>query len=222
MTERVTAEVDDYLAERFVGDDAALRNAIEASERAGLPPIAVSATQGKLLHILARSIHAKRALEIGTLGGYSAIWIARALGEGGRLITLEIDPTHADVARRNIADANLADRVEVRIGRALDTLSYMERDGVEPFDFIFIDADKQSNPAYLTWALRYSRPGTLIVVDNVVRGGAVLDSASGDLHVRGTRDVLEMLASDPHLCGTAIQTVGHKGYDGFAIALVTG
>jgi predicted O-methyltransferase YrrM len=173
------------------------------------------------LHVLARSIGAKRALEIGTLGGYSAIWIGRALGEGGRLITLEIDPLHAKIARENIAFAGLSASVDVRIGRASDSLAAMERDRVEPFDFVFIDADKRNNPVYVDWALRHSHPGTLIVVDNVVRGGDVLNERSSDLDIRGTREVLQRLSSDPRLCSTAIQTVGHKGYDGFAIALVT-
>lgn len=220
MNERLIDEVDDYLSATFVGDDATLRHALERSRRAGLPPIAVSAVQGKLLHVLARAIGAKRILEVGTLGGYSAIWMGRAIAPHGRLITLEIDPGHAKVARENLEEAGLNEVVEIRIGSALDLLARMGESGVDPFDLIFIDADKENNPRYLKWALQFSHPGTMIVIDNVVRHGTVLDGDSSDPDVAGTRAVLELLGSDPRLCATALQTVGHKGHDGLAIALV--
>jgi predicted O-methyltransferase YrrM len=220
MTEKTMSDVDDYLSETFVGDDAALRQALDSSERAGLPPIAVSAVQGKLLHVLARAIGAKRALEIGTLGGYSAIWIGRALGPGGRLITVEIDPHHAEVARKNVGSAGLGDVVEVRVGAALNVLERMRDERIDPFDVIFIDADKRNNPRYLKMALEHAHPGSLVVIDNVVRHGSVLETDSEDPDVRGTREVLHLLATDPRLVATAMQTVGHKGHDGFAVALV--
>jgi len=221
MSDTHADRVDDAFDAWFVGNDPALDRALATSAQAGLPPIAVSATQGKLLHILACMCGAKRVLEVGTLGGYSAIWLARALGPEGRLITLEIDPAHADVARDNLKAAGLAAAAEVRLGAALDSLDALIAAKEPAFDLVFIDADKQNNPAYLRRALTLSHPGTVIIVDNVVRGGAVLDEASGDPNIAGTRAVLEMLATDPRLCATALQTVGHKGYDGFAIAIVT-
>ena len=212
--------VDDYFAKAIVPQDEALEAALAASEAAGLPPIEVSAAHGKMLHLLARIAGARKALEIGALGGYSTIWIARALPADGRLVTLEADERHAAIARANIARAGLSDKVEVRVGAALDTLPQIEAEGLGPFDFVFIDADKENNPHYLAWALRLSRPGTTIVVDNVVRGGRILDSTSGDPHIEGIRRMFEMMKAEPRLSATAVQTVGAKGWDGFALAVV--
>jgi predicted O-methyltransferase YrrM len=212
--------VDQYLAELFVGDDPALEGALAASAAAGLPPIAVSAVQGKLLFLLAQSAGARRVLEVGTLGGYSAIWFGRAVGENGRVISLEIDPEHAAVARTNLESAGLERVVSVELGPALQTLDRLIAEHAEPFDLIFIDADKRNNPNYLARGLELSHPGTVIVVDNVVRDGAVTDAKSRDPDLVGTRRVLEMMATDPRLQATAIQTVGAEGYDGFAVALV--
>lgn len=212
--------VDNYLAGLLVPPDTALDTALEASTTAGLPPINVSPTHGKLLHLLAKMQGARRILEIGTLGGYSTIWLARALPADGRLITLEADSKHADVARANIARAGLEGIVELRLGKALDTLPQIAAGKNGPFDMIFIDADKQNIPRYFDWALRLSRPGTLIVVDNVVRGGAVVDAATEDTNVQGVRQFLDIAAREPRVSATAIQTVGLKGYDGFALALV--
>ena len=210
-------EVDRYITDTLVQPDAALEAALEASEAAGLPAINVSPAHGKLLWILARIQRARRILEIGTLGGYSTIWLARGLAAGGRLVTLEALEKHAVVARANIARAGLSDVVEVRVGQALATLPRVE-DG--PFDLTFIDADKQNNAEYFAWALKLSRPGSLIVVDNVVREGAVLDARSRDSAVQGVRRLNDLIAAEPRVAATAIQTVGSKGYDGFAIALV--
>jgi predicted O-methyltransferase YrrM len=215
-----TYDVDAYLSALFVGDDVALDRALERSAAAGLPPIAVSPVQGKFLHLLARVRGARRILEIGTLGGYSTIWLARALPPDGALVTLEIDPEHAAVARENLAAARLGELVTIEVAPALQTLDRLVASGAQPFDMIFIDADKPNNPSYLRRALELSRPGTLIVLDNVVRGGAVADSRSRDPNVIGTRKALEMMAGDPRLQATALQTVGQKGYDGFALALV--
>jgi len=212
--------VDNYLAGLLVPPDTALDAALEASTTAGLPPINVSPTHGKLLHLLATMQGARRILEIGTLGGYSTIWLARALPADGRLITLEADSKHAGVARANIAGAGLEGIVELRLGKALDTLPQIAAGKNGPFDLIFIDADKQNIPRYFDWALRLSRSGTLIVVDNVVRGGAVVDAATEDTNVQGVRQFLDILAREPRVSATAIQTVGLKGYDGFALALV--
>jgi predicted O-methyltransferase YrrM len=217
--ERWTA-VDDYVCGLFVGQDPALAAALEGSRAAGLPPINVTPNQGKLLHILARAVGAARILEIGTLGGYSAIWLGRALPPGGRLVTLEIDPRHAEVARANIERAGLSGAVTVRIGPALDSLPELQREGAGEFDLVFIDADKRSNADYFRWALRLSRPGALIVVDNVIRDGAVVDARSGDPAVQGTRRLNEAMAQESRVSVTEIQTVGAKGYDGFALALV--
>jgi predicted O-methyltransferase YrrM len=221
MTEELWTAVDRYLGELLAPADPALEEALAASAAAGLPAINVSPVQGKLLHLLARAIGARNVLEIGTLGGYSTIWLARALPEGGRLISLEADARHAEVARANIARAGLQAIVEVRLGMALDTLPGLAAEWREPFDFVFIDADKPNNPAYFDWALQLSRPGSIIVVDNVVREGDVIDADSDSSTVQGVRHVLERLAAEPRVSATAIQTVGAKGYDGFAIALVT-
>jgi predicted O-methyltransferase YrrM len=210
-------DVDAYISDLFVGSDPALEGALEASDAAGLPPIAVAPNQGKFLYLLARMIGAATILEIGTLGGYSTIWLGRALPADGRLITLESQPNHADVARENIARAGLADVVDVRVGPALETLP--DVDG--PFDLVFIDADKETYPEYFTRSLELSRPGTVIVADNVVRDGEVVDPASDDPRVQGVRRFLELVAKEPRVSATAIQTVGIKGYDGFALALVS-
>ena len=211
--------VDDYLAQ-IVQQDEALDAALAANAAAGLPAIDVSPAHGKMLHLFARMARARKALEIGALGGYSTIWIARALPAGGRLITLEADERHASVARANVARAGLADKVEVRVGAALDSLPAIEAEGLAPFDFVFIDADKENNANYLAWALRLSRPGTTIVVDNVVRDGRILDAASQDSDVIGVREMFEMMQGEPRLSATAVQTVGAKGWDGFALAVV--
>jgi predicted O-methyltransferase YrrM len=221
MSEDQWKAVDGYLSERLVPSDAALEATLEASAAAGLPAINVSPTHGKLLHLLAKMQRAQRILEIGTLGGYSTIWLARALSADGRLITLEADAKHAGVARANIARAGLDRVVELRLGAALETLPQIAAERQGPFDLIFIDADKQNIPHYFGWALQLSRLGSLIVVDNVVRGGAVMDAASGDASVQGVRRFLDILAAEPRVSATAIQTVGLKGYDGFALALVT-
>lgn len=215
-------DVDDYLARTLHLTDPVLDSALAASTAAGLPPIAVSPPQGKLLQLLALIRGARTILEIGTLGGFSTIELARALPPEGRLVSLEYDPAHAEVARANIAAAGLADRVEVRVGAALDSLPQVQADGIGPFDLVFIDADKVNSANYARWALELSRPGTLIVVDNVVRGGRVLDESGQDPAITGTRDALEFIAAEPRLTATALQTVGSKGYDGFVLALVTG
>jgi predicted O-methyltransferase YrrM len=220
MSEEQWTEVDRYFSERLLGNDPSLDSAMEAAAAAGLPPIAVSPNQGKLLQMLARIVDATSILEVGTLAGYSTIWLARALKPGGRLVTLEIDPKHAEVARSNIKRAALDAVVEIRVGSALDTLPELAAERRRPFDFIFIDADKQNIPTYFEWALKLSRPGTLIVVDNVVRGGAVIDAQTQDPSVQGVQRFVEMLGGDTRASGTAIQTVGLKGYDGFAIVLV--
>jgi predicted O-methyltransferase YrrM len=222
MSEQQWADVDRYICDHLVGSDAALEAALKASADAGLPPINVAPNQGRLLHLLARIHGARTILEIGTLGGYSTIWLARALPVGGRLITLEAEPTHAEVARANLARAGLADVVDVRVGRALDTLPQLAAEAMEPFDLTFIDADKENNPAYLTWALQLSRPGSVIIVDNVVRGGAIIDASRDDPAVRGVRQLYEQIAAEPRVTATAIQTVGAKGYDGLAVVLVNG
>ncbi|ODR93714.1 methyltransferase [Methyloceanibacter superfactus] len=213
--------IDDYIAENFLEADPALDAALAASEAAGLPAIQVAPLQGKLLMMLAAAMGARRILEIGTLGGYSTIWLAHGLAEGGRLITLDMNPDYAEVARGNIANAGLADRVEIRVGKALDTLPLLEAEGAGPFDLIFIDADKPSTPDYFDWAVRLARQGSLIVVDNVVREGAILAAQSDNKHVKGLRGFYARAAADPRVTATAIQTVGNKGHDGLAIMLVT-
>ncbi|HUY80864.1 MAG TPA: O-methyltransferase [Acidobacteriaceae bacterium] len=212
--------VDDYIHRMVVPSDESLDAAIANSTAAGLPAIAVTPSQGKLLHLLARSINAKRILEIGTLGGYSTIWMARALPADGRLITLEYSQKHADVARANIARAGLADKVDLRQGAALETLPRLAAENPPPFDFVFIDADKENNAGYFQWALRLTRPGSLILVDNVIRDGAVADASSTDPMIQGIRRLNELLAKQNRACVTTIQTVGSKGYDGFTLALV--
>jgi predicted O-methyltransferase YrrM len=214
--------VDRYVTDLLVPPDPALEAALADSAAAGLPAINVSPPQGKLLHLLARLMGAQSILEVGTLGGYSTIWLARALPAGGRLVTLESDPKHAAVARVNIARAGLAGVVELRLGPALDTLPRVAADGRGPFDLVFIDADKPNIPGYFEWALKLTRPGSLIVVDNVVRKGAVVDADSPDANVQGVRRFNEVLAAETRVSATAIQTVGGKGYDGFALAVVTG
>jgi predicted O-methyltransferase YrrM len=209
-------DVDRYISDTLVRPDDALQAALDASDEAGLPAINVSPAHGKFLWLLARIVGAKRILEIGTLGGYSAIWLARGLASAGRLITLEALEKHAAVARKNIARAGLGDVVEVRVGEALHALPALQG----PFDLTFIDADKQNNAEYFSWALKLSRPGSVIVVDNVVREGAVIDARSRDAAVQGVRRLNERIAAEPRVAATAIQTVGVKGYDGFAIALV--
>jgi predicted O-methyltransferase YrrM len=215
------SEVDSYFARTLIGSDPVLEEALATNAAAGLPSIDVSAPQGKLIHLLARMSGARKALEIGTLGGYSTIWLARALPDEGRLITLEVSAKHAEIARRNVARAGLGDKVEVRTGAALTTLPRLEAEGLGPFDFVFIDADKTNNAAYLEWALRLSRQGTVIVVDNVVRECGIVEAASRDPDVIGVRRMFELMAREPRLSATAIQTVGAKGWDGFALAVVS-
>lgn len=217
---KLWAAVDQYIGERLVPADAALEAALAANAAAGLPEIDVSAVQGKLLHVLALTKGARRILEIGTLGGYSTIWMARALPAGGRLVTLEAAPKHAKVARANIERAGMSKRVEIRVGPAADSLAELVKKRVAPFDLIFIDADKKSIPAYIGWALKLAKRGTLIVIDNVVREGAILDAASKDPDVQGVRAMFELLAAEPRLCAAAIQTVGTKKWDGLALAVV--
>ncbi len=220
MSREQWASVDHYIADHLVPPDPALDAALRGSEAAGLPPINVTPNQGKLLQILARMQGARTILEIGTLGGYSTIWLARALPDDGRLVTLESDPKHAEVARGNLARAGLSEVVDLRLGRALETLPRIAAEGIGPFDFVFIDADKPSNPDYFEWALKLSRIGSVIVIDNVVRNGAVVDPDNPDPSVQGVRRLYDRLAAEPGVSATAIQTVGGKGYDGFAIALV--
>jgi len=214
------AAVDDYINETLVRPDAALDAAQDRADEGGLPPIAVAPNQGKMLHLMARMQGAQRILEIGTLGGYSTIWLARALAEDGSLVTLELDPHHAEVAQANLEAAGVAGRVEIRVGPAIESLRAMIGAGEEPFDFIFIDADKPSTPAYLDASLRLARPGSAIVIDNVVRGGRLADPASTDANVLGVRDAIEAIAANPRLSATAVQTVGSKGLDGFLLLLV--
>jgi predicted O-methyltransferase YrrM len=214
------AAVDRYLGEQLIPADPAMDAALDAAGAAGLPRIEVTPAQGRLLELLVRLRGARTVLELGTLGGYSTIWMARALPPGGRLTSLELHPGYAAVARENLARAGVADRVEVRVGPAQDSLAELAADGAGPFDFIFIDADKASYAGYLTGALALSAPGTLIVADNVIRNGAVADPGSPDANVQGVRRFFDRLAAEPGLRATAVQTVGAKGYDGFALALV--
>jgi predicted O-methyltransferase YrrM len=221
MSKKLWTAVDQYTTDLLLPVDAALDTALADSKAAGLPSISVSASQGKLLMLLAQLSGAKQILEIGTLGGYSSIWLGRALAPGGRLITLEASAKHAEVARGNIARAGLAEVVEVRLGDARTGIQQLVEERRGPFDLIFIDADKQSIPHYLEWSLKLSHPGSLIIVDNVVRDGALIDAKSDDPNVLGARRMHEMLAAEPRLCATTIQTVGSKGYDGFTLARVT-
>jgi predicted O-methyltransferase YrrM len=213
-------DVDHYLVERLIAPDAALDAALDANRAAGLPAIDVSPAQGKFLHLLARMVGARRVLEIGTLGGYSTIWFARALPVDGVVVTLEFSPEHAEVARQNIERAGLSAKVDIRVGAALDTLPLLADEGGAPFDLVFIDADKRSNPDYLQWAIQLTRVGAVIVVDNVVREGKVLDADSDNADIQGIRRFFDDLSGDARLSATALQTVGAKGWDGFAIALV--
>lgn len=216
MSQKTWTAVDDYLNDLIVRPDTALADALEASREAGLPEIAVSAPQGKQLYLLARSMGARRILEIGTLGGYSAIWMARALPPGGRLISLEYSPMHAEVARANLARAGLEEVAEVRVGPGLELLPSLSG----PFDFFFIDADKEGYPDYFRGCLELSRPGSVMVFDNAVRDGKVIDPASRDPMVQGVRQLYQDIAAEPRVSATTVQTVGSKGYDGFCMAIV--
>jgi predicted O-methyltransferase YrrM len=220
MSQKQWSRVDDYIIDRLVPQDQALEESLAANKAAGLPAIDVSPNQGKLLSLFARMAGARRVLEVGTLGGYSTIWLARALPSDGRIVTLEAEPRHAEVARRNLDRAGVTDRVDIRVGPALETLPQIEAEGLAPFDLIFIDADKPNNPHYLAWAIRLARPGTVIIGDNVVRDGAVADATSADPGVIGTRQFFDMIAAEPRLDATAIQTVGSKGWDGLMLAIV--
>jgi predicted O-methyltransferase YrrM len=226
MSRELWSEVDEYIGELLVGEDPALDAALRASAAAGLPSIAVSAPQGKLLHLLARMQGARRILELGTLGAYSTIWLARALPHDGRLVTLELDPGYAMVAAANVERAGLAGLIDIRVGRAIEQLDVLIAERGAPFDLVFIDADKQSTPEYFTRALELSRPGTVIIVDNVIRGGALIDADSDDPGVRGNRRFHALLATErsgaERFTATTIQTVGSKGYDGFTIAILEG
>jgi predicted O-methyltransferase YrrM len=220
MTLDVWAAVDKYIMDLLVPSDPALEASLQGASAAGLPPIQVSPAQGKLLHLLVRACGARQVLEIGTLGGYSTIWLARALPAGGRLITLEADPKHAEVARANFLQAGLTGAIELRLGPALETLPKLAAEGRGPFDLVFIDANKSQMPEYFDWALKLARAGSVIIADNVVRDGAVLDASSSDVDIQGVRRFNERLAAEKRVSATEIQTVGSKGYDGFAFALV--
>jgi len=214
--------VDGYYAKAFGALDPMMKKVLAASKKAGLPDIQVSPLQGRLLMLLAQSVGAKRILEIGTLGGYSTIWMARALPADGLLITLEYEPLHAKVATANITMAGFADKVQVRQGAGIQSMAALVKENARPFDFVFIDADKPGYPKYLKWALRLTRPGSLIVADNMVRKGKVADAKSRDEAVQGARKLNALVARNPRLEATAVQTVGSKGYDGFVLARVTG
>jgi len=220
MTQELWSAVDHYIDDELGLTDPVLEAALASNAEGGLPAIDVTAAQGKLLYMLAMLAGARRILEIGTLGGYSTIWMGRALPPNGKLITLEFDPKHAAVAKSNIEGAGLSEIVDVRVGAALDSLPLIEAEKGGPFDLFFIDADKVNNPNYFEWAVRLSRPGSIIIVDNVVREGGLADATSEDAAIRASRKVAELLGSDPRVDGTVIQTVGTKGYDGFAIAMV--
>lgn len=220
MSKELWSAVDSYLCSNLIAPDPILEAAIKSSIEAGLPSIAVTPTLGKFLHLLARIQNAKQILEIGTLGGYSTIWLARALPPTGRLVTLEYDPKHAAVASANFVRAGLQDIIELRIGKALDTLPEVAAAHSTPFDLIFIDADKQNNPAYFEWALKLSRPGSLIIVDNVIRDGAILDAATDDPVLKGVQQLFALLHNNPRVQSTALQIVDAKGHDGFALSLV--
>ncbi|MEI3892539.1 MULTISPECIES: O-methyltransferase [Bacillus] len=219
MVEKWTA-VDQYVSDVLIPKDSILEEVLQANATANLPAHEVSPTQGKFLQLLVQIQGARNILEIGTLGGYSTIWLARGLSSGGRVVTLEASEKHADIARSNTERASLNDRIEVRTGLALDSLQQIENEKYEPFDFIFIDADKQNNPAYFEWALKLSRPGTVIIGDNVVREGEVIDNTSNDPRVQGIRRFYERIAAEPRVSATALQTVGSKGYDGFIMVVV--
>jgi predicted O-methyltransferase YrrM len=221
MTQKTWTTVDKYVSDLLVGGDAELDEVLAASAAAGLPEIAVSPAQGKFLMLLARAINARNILELGTLGGYSTIWLARALARAGRVVTVEADPHHAKVARTNFERAGVAALIDLRLGRALDVLPKLAAEKGQAFDLVFIDADKQNIPEYFTWSLKLTRPGSLIIVDNVIREGAVTNAKSRDPSVRGVRRFNEMLTEEGRVSATTIQTVGIKGYDGFTLALVT-
>jgi predicted O-methyltransferase YrrM len=220
MTQELWTAVDNYIVDALRLEDSLFRDVQAACDAAGLPPIQVSASQGKLLEIIVRMTHAQSVLEIGTLGGYSTIWMAKGLPPAGRVVTLEIDVKHAEVAAANFARAGLSDRIDLRIGPALETLPGVEREGAGPFDLIFIDADKANIPSYFEWALKLSHFGSVIIVDNVVREGAVIERDSADVSVQGVRRLNEMLPTIEGIESTVVQTVGGKGYDGFAIVFV--
>lgn len=222
MSQKQWTAVDDYLSAMLVAPDAALDATLTANSDAGLPEIAVAPTQGKLLMLLARAINARNILELGTLGGYSTIWLARALGKGGRVVTVEADMHHAKVARANFERAGLASVIDLRFGKAIEVLPKLAAEKPDPFDVVFIDADKQRIPDYFTWSLKLTRPGSIIIVDNVIRDGEVVNAKSDDRAVTGVRRFNEMLKTEKRVSATAIQTVGVKGYDGFALVLVTG
>ena len=221
MNKDIWEAVEQYFDKVLVAQDSALEDALAAALAAKLPAIQVSSVQGKLLHLLARMLGARNILEIGTLGGYSTIWMARALPEGGRIITLEADPKHAEVARQNFARAGVQSKVELRLGKALDTLPQVAAEGLGPFDMFFIDANKSNMPEYFEWSLKLARKGSVIIADNVVREGAVLDAKSKDADIQGIRRFLEMVGKEKRVSGTALQTVSTKNYDGFAMVLVT-
>jgi predicted O-methyltransferase YrrM len=220
MSEQRWQEVDDFVEGALIGEDPVLDAALAASAQAGLPPIAVTASQGRFLNLLLRIHGARRVLELGTLGGYSTIWMGRALPPDGRIVTLELDAGYAEVAGENLRRAGLAEKVEVRVGPALDSLAELRSGREEPFDAVFIDADKARTPEYFVEALELVRPGGLIVADNVVRGGELADPDSADAGARGMRRFIEMAGAEPRVTATTIQTVGAKGYDGFTLALV--
>jgi predicted O-methyltransferase YrrM len=220
MTQPLWTAVDNYVDSSLSLSDDVLSGAIAANAEGGLPSIDVTASQGKLLHLLARAMGAKRVLEIGTLGGYSTIWLARAVGENGKVVTLELDAHHAEIAQRNLDNAGIASRVDLRVGPAAKTLEALIAEASQPFDFIFIDADKASYPDYMQVSLKLSRPGTLIIADNVVRDGQVIDPNDPDPNIQGVRRFTDLVATEPRLSATVLQTVGSKGYDGFAIAIV--
>jgi len=220
MNEKVWSDVDDYIAEKLVGDDTTMAAILAANAKSKLAPIDVSAAQGKFLEVLVRILGARRILEIGTLGGYSTVWMARAMPADGKIVTLEFQQFHAMVARGNFKTAGVADRIDLRVGAALDTLPGVEADGIGPFDLVFIDADKGNNANYVEWAIKLSRPGTVIIVDNVIREGRVVDPGSADGSIAGSRAAFDLIGAHPRLTASALQTVGSKGYDGFAIAVV--
>ena len=221
MSKEQWTAIDNYFADLFMPEDAVLTQALKDSEEAGLDPIAVAPNQGKLLYILAQLNNSTRILEIGTLGGYSTIWMAKALPEGGKVITLEIDQKCADIAQKNIERAGLQDKVEIRIGSALEIMREMSETGEAPFDFVFIDADKENNPGYFEYSMKLAQKGTLIIADNVIRKGGVIDPNSTDSSVQGVRKFNELVAAEPRVTTTVVQTVGAKGHDGLGIVLVT-
>ena len=216
----IWSRVDSYFGDLLTPPDEVLPAALAANKKAGLPPIDVTALQGKFLEFLVRISGARRILEIGTLGGYSTIWLARGLPDNGCIVSLELVPLHAEVARANLSRAGVLDCIDIRVGPAIESLQSLSESGVAPFDFIFIDADKQGYPDYLEWSLKLSRPGTVIVADNVVRDGKVVDAECADPNVQGVRRFAELLAADHRVSTTVLQTVGAKGYDGFALAVV--